>query len=174
MKKFTLVLLTLVLSVSLFATADMRLDLGVQNSALQLDVDFSKDNSKSKFTAELDATFTTLFNKGIGFYVGFAPDFVGSTYGLSGGFAYLVNVGKTTDCILSIGPTFTFASRSTKIGVDLMADFDFFVSKAMYVQLGVGTQFEICQIYKVGDTTKTDSKVKLSVPLPSVALGWKF
>ncbi len=174
MKRFCVVLLTLVLSVSLFAATDMRLDLGVQNSAVQLDIDFSKKDSKAKFTAELDATFTATFDKGLGFYVDFAPDFVGSTYCLSGGFAYLMNVGKTTDLIFNVGPYFEFASRKTTIGFDAMANFDFALTKAMYVQLGVGTQFEICQIYKSGDKTKTESKVKMSVPLPSVALGWRF
>ncbi len=169
-KKLGLVLLVLVLSASLFAAVDMRLDLGVQNSAIALDMDLSNSNAKPKFTAEFDATFTTTFDNGVGFYVGFTPDLVGGKFGLDGGFAYKIKVSNDIDCLLNIGPSFMFGGQGTNIGADLMAYFDFFITQSMYMQLGVGSQFEFCQI----SNNKTTSNVSMTMPLPSFAIGWKF
>ena len=170
MKKLLLIGLVLILYTYLFAVADMRLDLGLQNTNLALDMNLSQSNSKTQFTAVIDASFTATFDKGIGFYCSFEPDFVGGKFGLGAGFSYKLKLGNKADCFIQVGPTFAFGNSVTLIGADFMAFFDFLITNNMYVKLGAGTQFEFAQLSKGGNT----SNVKLHVPLPSIALGWKF
>jgi hypothetical protein len=169
-KKVILIVALVAMGAALFAgKADTRFSIGLQNSEVSLVIpDLSDPNLK--FNAKAEAEFKMILDNDFGFYVSASPDFGASKFGLGAGMAYKCNFGKSTDCILEVGPTIAFGGNVTRLGAELMANIDISLTQKMFIELGFGAQLEFAQIYD--GNTRND--VSLYMPLPAVSLGWKF
>lgn len=171
MKKALIVfaLLIAVAVPSFAAVNDMMLNVGLTSSASNFQL-VTNGEWSGNFEFKADADFAMIFDHGVGFDIGLATERF-SNLVIGAYFAYLVDVNSTDlDIMLSIGPTFEIASNSFNIGVDAMCDLLIDITNSVYVDLGVGLQMDVAQI---GEHS-TSSSFNMSMPLPSVGIGFKF
>lgn len=175
MKKKTLVVLMLVLclaSTSVFAAASSKTQLKFAvrpSTKMNVEVE-SSHNTTSHFTANLDADFAAIFNKGFGVYVVLNANFTGNAYGFLVGGAYDTKLNNNIDLFVTVGPSFMFSGSTTTIGAELMCNFDFKVTQDMFIRLGTGLDMDFVKIMKGGNNTT----FTMNIPIPSLAIGWKF
>ncbi len=172
-KRIMAIALVLVIAVSAVSAGTVKADLaiGAQNAGMKLNF---KDNGsgsglKSTIEAELNGTVDLIFDKNIGMNVLLGTDFK-QEFKVGAGFLYMSNINQSTVISASVGPYFVFGG-GTKMGIYLTADFDFLVGKSFFVRVGTGMDFEFLQF---GNGQNATSKINIDIPLPRLALGWKF
>lgn len=172
MKKALIVfaLLIAVAVPSFAAVNDMMFNVGLTTSESTFDL-FKNGQWDPSFTIGADADFAMIFDHGVGFDVAIRTERNFSDLTIGAYFAYMIDVNSTDlDIMLSIGPTFEIASNSFNIGVDAMCDLLIDITNSIYVDLGIGVQMDIVEFRDSG----TESSFNMSMPLPSVGIGFKF
>lgn len=174
MKKKIVVLAIIALFAVSFASAgSLKADLaiGTQDAGMKLNFKNSGSDSKLKSTieAKLSGAVDLVFDKDIGMNVVFGTDFK-EEFKVGAGFLYMTNMNNSSIFSASVGPYFIFGGSETHMGIYLTADFDFILTKSLFLRVGTGMDFEFLQF----GGSKTTNNVDIDVPLPRLALGWKF
>ncbi len=172
-KKIIVMLLVAAFALSFVSAATLKADiaLGMQDAGMKLSFK-NADNSntlKTSIETNLSGTVDLLFSKNIGMNVVLGSDFT-SEFKVGAGFLYQTSISTSTLFNASVGPYFIFSGNQTHLGIYAEADFDFILAKSLFVRVGTGMDFDFVQFGNGGTTTKTD----LCIPLPRLALGWKF
>ena len=171
-KKIMVFALVFAIALSAVSAGSIKADLaiGTQNAGMKLNFKDNGNNGlKSTIEAELGGTVDLVFDKNIGMNILLGTDFK-QEFKLGAGFLYMTNINQSTVISASIGPYFIFGG-GTQMGIYLTADFDFLVGKSFFVRVGTGMDFEFLQF---GNGQNATSKINIDIPLPRLALGWKF
>lgn len=177
MKKKILILALVALCAMSFLTAgNIKADvaLGTQDAGMMLNFKQEKNyrnesTMKSTMEANVSGVVDIIFNKNIGMNFVLGTDFK-QEFKVGTGFLYMTSISTSSNFSTSVGPYFIFGSDTTRMGMYVTADFDFNLTKAMFLRVGTGMDFEFLQI-KDGDNT---TNINIDVPLPRLALGWRF
>ncbi len=176
MKKKILILALVALCAMSFLTAgNIKADvaLGTQDAGMMLNFKQQKTSRetsmKSTMEANVSGVVDIIFNKNIGMNFVLGTDFK-QEFKVGTGFLYMTSISTSSNFSTSVGPYFIFGGDTTRMGLYVTADFDFNLTKAMFLRVGTGMDFEFLQI-KDGDNT---TNINIDVPLPRLALGWRF
>lgn len=168
MKKTVFVLLLLLAALPVFASTQMSLELGVQNTDLSLS--YKGDTGNVKFNAKADLRAAFVFDEKNGFDVIFAPDLTGNSFVIGGSYLYQTKVGSSTKLVLSAGPRITVKSASWSLGADIMASFRISLSQKIFLGIATGMQMYFAEF----NGGKTTAYLDITVPLPKVSVGYTF
>ncbi len=174
MKKKILVLaLVAAFALSFISAGSLKADLalGMQDAGMKLSFKNNGDTNKltSSIEANLSGTVDLLFSKNVGMNVLLGTDFK-SEFKVGAGFLYMTNISTSSIFSASVGPFFIFNGNKTHMGIYVTADFDFILTKSLFIRIGTGMDLDFIQFGGGDTTTNTD----VSIPLPRLALGWKF
>lgn len=177
MKKKILILALVALCAMSFLTAgNIKADvaLGTQDAGMMLNFKQQKNyrnesTMKSTMEANVSGVVDIIFNKNIGMNFVLGTDFK-QEFKVGTGFLYMTSISTSSNFSTSVGPYFIFGGDTTRMGMYVTVDFDFNLTKAMFLRVGTGMDFEFLQI-KDGDNT---TNINIDVPLPRLALGWRF
>lgn len=172
MKKLLAVALVLVVSVgAVFAQTDIKLALGVKNTGMDVEIVKPEHmDTHSDFNFALDTELDMFFKDGIGMNVIFATEQF-ERFTLGAGFAYNLVINPNWEFVVSVGPMFGFGESQSTFGLFAHVDFDFLAGKSFFARLGTGLDMEFVQFGGKQDAT---SNFRMAIPLPRVAIGWKF
>ncbi len=171
-KKIMVFALVLAVFASAVSAGTLKADLalGTQDAGMKLNfTDNGNKSLQSKIEANLSGVVDLVFDKNIGMNILLGTDFK-QEFKIGAGFLYMKNINQTTVLSASVGPYFIFGGGTT-MGIYLTADFDFLVGKSFFVRVGTGLDFEFLQF---GGGRETTSNIDMLIPLPRLALGWKF
>lgn len=172
-KKIIVLALVAAFAISFISAGNLKADLaiGMQDVGMKLSFKNSGDTNKltSTIEANISATVDLLFSNNIGMNVLLGTDFK-NEFKVGTGFLYMTNMSTTSIFSASVGPFFIFNGTRTHMGIYLTADFDFILAKSLFLRIGTGMDLDFLQ-FGGGDTT---TNTNVSIPLPRLALGWKF
>ena len=152
MKKALIVfaLLIAVAVPSFAAVNDMMFNVGLTTSESTFDL-FQNGQWNPRFTIGADADFAMIFDHGVGFDVAVRTESNFQDLTIGAYFAYMIDVNSTDlDIMLTVGPTMQLVGTFA-IGLDAM----------------------VMDIVEFRDSG-ADSSFNMSMPLPSVGIGFKF
>ena len=170
MKKKVLVsLVVLLLGASLFAV-DFRVSLGQDTTA---SIEFNKTRGSSvntQFLFNINAELDMNFKKGHGMVVEVNPYATGGSvqFGVGVGYAYETWIANNVSLLASVGPRFDFGSGGVGFEIFAAVDFDIHVTSSLFVRVGTGVRMDFGTFSNFGDS------FNITIPLPAVAVGWRF
>ncbi len=175
MKKVLLVALMILLATTaVFAKTEAKFSLGVQNTGLNVEVKkYEKMDAKTTVTFDVATETDIFFKDGLGINVILGAEENFKTFNLAFGFAYNYAINKNWSLVASLGPAFSFNENRNSFGMYAHIDFDFLAGKTFFARLGTGLDMEFVQF---GGKAKRDATTNfvLNMPIPRVAIGWKF
>lgn len=172
MKKLLAFALVLVVAVgAVFAQVDVKVALGVKNTGMEVDISkMEHADTNSEFNFALDSEVDLFFKDGIGMNILFSTEQF-ERFNLGAGFAYSLAINPNWDFVVSVGPMFGFGESRSSFGLFAHVDFDFIAGDVFFARLGTGLDMEFVQFGGDRDAT---SNFYMLIPLPRVAIGWKF
>ncbi|GEM_PF-1596254 len=168
-------LVAIVLISSVFATTEFKFNVGLRSSkelGTNMDIEIKGNNGKvsGNPTVNLDTEFDIFFKDGLGMNILFGTEKF-STYNVGVGFAYNLEINKNWDFLITVGPVFSISGGSdNKFGLFSHFDFDFIAGRYFYARIGTGLDLNFLTF---GDG-KTETGFEMLIPIPRVAIGWKF
>lgn len=156
-----LLLVAVVAAGAVFASVDLKLALGGQSNG---NIEISDRSTQFDFT--VDAELDMDFNRGHGMLVGLV--LTKSDIAMSVGYAYQTDISSSCDFILGAGATVVIKDP-VELNYFVTADFDFHVTQDMFVRLGTGV---LLNLGALNDNYGKDWSI--TIPLPSLAIGWHF
>ncbi len=172
MKKVLAIAVLVMLSFGVYAAPmEYKVGVGIKNTGLDIEINKNSGSSlNSEINLNLDAEFDMFFKDGLGMNVIFGAYEKFTELNLGVGFAYNLPINANWDFLLTVGPTFGFAEKNNTLGFFCHFDFDFISGRYFFARLGTGLDLNYLT-YGGGDAK---ANLKILIPVPRVAIGWKF
>ena len=173
MKKAIMVALLATLLVgSVFAATEYKFNVGIRSGLEKgTNMDIEIKGGSGSPTVNLDTELDVFFKDGLGMNIIFGTEKF-STYNIGAGFAYNLPINQNWDFVVTAGPMFSISPKGrSEFGVFSHFDFDFIAGRYFYARIGTG--FDI-SFLEFGNNQDTKTGFNMYIPIPRVAIGWKF